>query len=165
MNSRSVVSLTRRYHFAASHRLHAAHLTDAENLKLYGKCNNPYGHGHDYVLELTVSGELDQATGLFVPLAQLDRFVNEKILRLFAYRNINLDVPQFASLVPTTENVAVVIGDLLHQGWREFFGNSPIRPSRVHLQETDRNGFELFLPVLEIEKPSAERNESLMVHA
>src|ERR1700733_14104758 len=108
-----MISLTRRYHFPASHRLHSPRLSDAENARLYGKCNNPFGHGHDYVLELTVSGDLDQATGLLVPLALLDRFAAEKILRLFAYRNINVDVPQFASLVPTTENMVRVIGNLV----------------------------------------------------
>ncbi len=160
-----MISLTRRYSFPASHRLNVGYLSDAENERMYGKCNNPFGHGHDYILEVTVSGELDQATGLLVPLARLDKYVNEKILRLFAYRNINVDVPEFASLVPTTENVARVIGERARRDWVEFFGDLPIRVSRVHLQETDRNGFEVFLPAPEMKTPSAERNESVMVHA
>jgi 6-pyruvoyltetrahydropterin/6-carboxytetrahydropterin synthase len=160
-----MISLTRRYRFPASHRLHAPALSEAENARIYGKCNNPYGHGHDYVLELTVAGELDLATGLLVPLPQLDRFVADKILSQFAYRNINVDVPQFQALVPTTENVVRVIGDLVRLHWAECFGNLPVRPSRVQLQETDRNGFELFLAVPEIEISSAQRNESVMVHA
>ena len=160
-----MISLTRRYHFPASHRLHSPYLSDAENARLYGKCNNPFGHGHDYVLELTVSGELNQQTGLLLPLAKLDGFVTEKILRLFAYRNINVDVPQFANLVPTTENVVRVMGDLVRQHWAECFGDLQVRASRIHVQETDRNGFELLLPAPEIETLAAQRNESVMAHA
>jgi len=161
-----MISLTRRYHFPASHRLHTPLLSEAENSRLYGKCNNPFGHGHDYILELTVSGELDPATGLLVPLVRLDQFVADKILRHFAYRNINLDVPQFASLVPTTENVALVIADLVKGAWRDSFGDLPIRASRVHIQETDRNGFEILIPALKTDILAAEeRNESVIVHA
>jgi 6-pyruvoyltetrahydropterin/6-carboxytetrahydropterin synthase len=160
-----MISLTRRYHFPASHRLHSTLLSEAENSRLYGKCNNPYGHGHDYVLELTVTGELNPATGLLVPLPRLDRFVSDKILSLFAYRNINVDVPQFADLVPTTENVVRVIGNLVRQHWAESFGNLQIHASRIHIQETDRNGFEIHLPAPEIETPSAQRTESVMAHA
>ena len=160
-----MISLTRRYHFPASHRLHSPHLSEAENSRLYGKCNNPFGHGHNYVLELTVAGELHRETGLLVPLAKLDCFVAEKILRLFAYRNINVDVPQFAELVPTTENVVRVIGDLVRQHWAESFGDLRIHASRVQIQETDRNGFELLLSAPEIETFAAQRNESVMVHA
>jgi 6-pyruvoyltetrahydropterin/6-carboxytetrahydropterin synthase len=140
-------------------------LSETENERIYGKCNNPYGHGHDYLLELTVSGKLNPATGLLLPLARLDRFVHDKILRHFAYRNINVDVPQFADLVPTTENVVRVIADLVRQNWAESFGDLPIHASRVHLQETDRNGFELLMPVPEINNSSDRRNESVMVHA
>ncbi len=161
-----MISLTRRYHFSASHRLHSPLISKAENSRLYGKCNNPFGHGHDYVLELTVSGEVDLATGLLVPLARLDGFVAEKILRQFAYRNINVDVPQFASLVPTTENVALVISELVSRDWRESFGDLPIRASRVQIQETERNGFEVLVPAQEIDSPSAaERSESVIVDA
>jgi 6-pyruvoyltetrahydropterin/6-carboxytetrahydropterin synthase len=160
-----MISLTRRYHFSASHRLSTPHLSDAENARLYGKCNNPFGHGHDYVLEITVSGELNPASGLLVPLARLDRFVREKILHLFAYRNINVDVPQFANLVPTTENMVQVIGDLVCDNWAESFGDLRIRASRIHVQETDRNGCELLLPAPELAPPSAQRIESVMIHA
>jgi 6-pyruvoyltetrahydropterin/6-carboxytetrahydropterin synthase len=160
-----MISVTRRYHFPASHRLHSPQLSEAENARLYGKCNNPYGHGHDYTLELTVTGELDAATGLLAPLARLDGFVREKILRLFAYRNINVDVPQFATVVPTTENVVGVIGELVRQHWAESFSDLKIYVSRIQIQETGRNGFELALPAPAIENSSAQRNESVMVHA
>jgi 6-pyruvoyltetrahydropterin/6-carboxytetrahydropterin synthase len=160
-----MISLTRRYRFSASHRLHSPLLSDAENDRVYGKCNNPYGHGHDYALELTVSGELDPATGLLLPTAQLDRFVNEKILRLFSYRNINVDVPEFADLIPTTENVVRVIARIVQRHWPEWFGDLPIRAARVHLQETDRNGFEMFLSTPKLKNSAVERIESVVVHA
>jgi 6-pyruvoyltetrahydropterin/6-carboxytetrahydropterin synthase len=160
-----MISLTRLYRFAASHRLHSPLLSEAENSRIYGKCNNPYGHGHDYVLEFTIAGEVDPASGLLVPLPQLDRFVHEKILRLFAHRNINLDVPQFDGVVPTTENVLEVIGGLIERHWPESFPASKVRVTRLHLQETDRNGFELFLPASKNKNSAAGRNESVMVHA
>jgi 6-pyruvoyltetrahydropterin/6-carboxytetrahydropterin synthase len=159
-----MISLTRRYHFPASHRLHSRQLSARENARLYGKCNNPYGHGHDYVLEFTITGQLNHATGLLVPLTRLDRFVTEKILTAFAYRNINVDVPQFVDLVPTTENVLQVIAELVSRYWEESFGDLKIRVSRVQLQETDRNGFEMLLPARS-EENSARRNERVMVHA
>jgi 6-pyruvoyltetrahydropterin/6-carboxytetrahydropterin synthase len=160
-----MISLTRRYHFPASHRLHAAQFSEAENVRIFGKCNNPFGHGHDYILEVTISGEVDAITGLLVPIARLDEFVAEKVLRLFAYRNLNVDVPQFANLVPTTENMALVIGDLVSRDWTKFFGELPIYASRIHIQETDRNGFEVLLPAPEKKSAFDERNERVMVHA
>src|SRR5258705_5947340 len=88
--------LTRRYHFRASHRLNLPELSPAENQRLFGKCNYPFGHGHDYVLEVTVAGVVDERTGLIVRVSELDQLVREKVLQLFAYRYINEDVPQFA---------------------------------------------------------------------
>lgn len=153
------MTVTRIYRFSASHRLHSAELSESENARLYGKCNNPFGHGHDYVLEVTVAGELDKATGLIVPLPVLDRFVQDIVLRQFAWRNVNLDVPQFARLVPTTENMALVIRDLLNKHWNRYFGDTRARLHRVHIQETDRNGFEVLLT------PSSDNPEPLHVHA
>ncbi len=157
-----VLRLTRRYHFAASHRLHSRELSPAENARLYGKCNNPYGHGHDYVLEVTVGGEIDRTTGLLVPLKEFDDLVEDQVLKLFRNRNINLDVPQFRELVPTTENVALVIAQLLEAGWRDAFGGHTARLERVHIQETERNGFEVVLGDSVAGKKKAKRGE---VHA
>jgi 6-pyruvoyltetrahydropterin/6-carboxytetrahydropterin synthase len=141
-----MISITRRYRFSASHRLHSSRLSSAENQRLYGKCNNPFGHGHDYVLEVTASGAVDSPTGLVLERAKLDRLVEEKILRVFASRNINLDVPEFASLVPTTENIALVIAGILERSWITYLGRQTrARLCRVHLQETERNGFEVLL--------------------
>jgi len=140
-----MIALTRRYSFSASHRLHSPELSPAANVQLYGKCNNPYGHGHNYVLEVTVVGEADPTTGLILSVAAVDRLVTERVLDLFASRNINLDVPQFKKLTATTENVALVIAELLREHWREYLGETAARLSRVYIQETERNGFEVLL--------------------
>ena len=137
--------LTRRYRFSASHRLHSPELTELENAEIYGKCNNPYGHGHDYVLDVTAAGEPHPATGLSLPLAHLDRLVTENVLTLFAYRYINKDVRAFRTQIPTTENVARYIAELLENNWRRYIFNSGARLSRIRLQETDRNSFEILL--------------------
>src|SRR5215475_13229850 len=117
--------LTRRYKFSASHRLHCESMSEEENRRVFGKCNNPFGHGHNYVLEVTISGDPDPSSGLIVPVSQLDRLVADKILRLFHNRYINLDITDFAHLVPTTENVTEVIAGLLKREWREYMGESP----------------------------------------
>jgi 6-pyruvoyltetrahydropterin/6-carboxytetrahydropterin synthase len=138
-------TLTRVYRFSASHRLHISQLTEDENTRLYGKCNNPFGHGHNYVLEVTAEGPVDRETGLAIHVAELDRLVEERVLRLFRDRNINLDVAEFQDLVPTTENIAGVITELLRDNWGEYI-SGPGRLRRVHVQETDRNGFEVWVP-------------------
>jgi 6-pyruvoyltetrahydropterin/6-carboxytetrahydropterin synthase len=161
-----MISATRIYRFSASHRLHSPQLGEAENARLYGKCNNPFGHGHDYALEVTAAGRVDDATGLLFPVSKLDRLVGEKILQLFASRNMNLDVPQFAHLVPTTENVALVIAGLLQRHWKAYLGGHAAHLRRVHIQETDRNGFEVLLAAPErcvILKE--EESESVTIHA
>jgi 6-pyruvoyltetrahydropterin/6-carboxytetrahydropterin synthase len=144
-----MITVTRRYRFSASHRLHSSRLSGAENQRLYGKCNNPFGHGHDYVLGVTASGAVDPITGLILDRAKLDRLVKEKILGVFASRNLNLDVPEFASMVPTTENIALVIAEILERFWNFYLGRETrARLCRVHLQETERNGFEILLPAV-----------------
>jgi len=120
-------------------------LSETENNGLYGKCNNPFGHGHDYVLEVTAEGPVDRETGQVFRLAELDALVRNSVLSLFERRNINLDVPQFQKLVPTTENIAKVISDLLRDNWKAYIAGSS-RLRRVHVQETNRNGFEVWIP-------------------
>jgi 6-pyruvoyltetrahydropterin/6-carboxytetrahydropterin synthase len=141
-----MIAITRRYRFSASHRLHSPALSEPENSRLYGKCNNPFGHGHNYVLEVTAAGNVDPLTGALLPVAKLDRLVQEAVLQKIAHSNLNLDVPQFQRLVPTTENLALVIADLLWQNWEAYLGGIPARLHRLHIQETDRNGFEVVLP-------------------
>lgn len=158
-----MTSLTRLYRFSASHRLHSPFLSDRENAEIFGKCNNPYGHGHDYVLSVTVSGPVDSRTGLLVSVAKLDRLIREIVLDRFAHRNMNVDVTQFSDLVPTTENVVLVIADLLRDSWSEYMPGSAARLHRVHVQETDRNGFELLVPARQARQKV--ETEGLLLHA
>jgi len=131
--------VTRRYRFAASHRLDSAQFSAEENRALYGKCNNPYGHGHDYVLEVSVLGPIDARFGQVVNIAALDRLVNEQILRDFDHRYLNVDVREFQELIPTSENILRVIEDRLRENWpREW-----PRLEAIGLRETARNSFEL----------------------
>jgi len=96
--------LTRRYLFSASHRLHSADMPEDWNRETYGKCNNPYGHGHNYQVEVTVSGAVDPSTGMVCNLVDLDNFVHAEILERFDRQNLNT-LPEFKQLVPTTENL------------------------------------------------------------
>ncbi len=139
------MTLTRRYRFSSSHRLHSPQLNDEENQQVYGKCNNPYGHGHDYVLDVSVSGKLDAATGRIVDLDTLDQVVGNHIVNCFEHRNLNADIPAFQSMVPTTENVAVEIGRRLTEAWPDAFGNTGTLLKKIRIRETPRNIFELTL--------------------
>jgi 6-pyruvoyltetrahydropterin/6-carboxytetrahydropterin synthase len=136
-----MMRVTRRYRFAASHRLNAAQLSEVENRELYGKCNNPYGHGHDYVLEVTAAGPLDPATGLAVNTRVLDRLVTDQVVRDFDHRYLNVDVADFGKLVPTSENIIRVIEDRLKGHWRDAFPGEWPRLEAVRLRETRRNLF------------------------
>ena len=129
------IELGRRYHFSASHRLHSAHLTDEENGRIFGKCNNPFGHGHNYVLEVSVSGPIDPATGMIANLADLDGFVEKAVLQVFDHKSLNEDVAAFREKVPTTENVCIDIYERLK-------GFSLAKLERVRIEETRNNSFE-----------------------
>ena len=135
------MTLTRRYRFSSSHRLHASQLDDETNRRVYGKCNNPYGHGHDYVLEVSVRGRFDHETGRVVDLDILDRVVREQVLDAFDHRNMNVEVAAFAAVVPTTENVAVEITRRLAGAWPD----AASRIERIRIHETPRNIFEVSL--------------------
>jgi 6-pyruvoyltetrahydropterin/6-carboxytetrahydropterin synthase len=129
--------LTRRYRFAASHRLNTEALTAEENASLYGKCNNPFGHGHDYVLDVSVEGPVD-ASGQIVGRAALDALVEQQVLERLDHRNLNCDLPELRDRVATTENLAAVIEELLQGQW-----SLAARLARVRISETARNTFEL----------------------
>jgi 6-pyruvoyltetrahydropterin/6-carboxytetrahydropterin synthase len=133
-----LIRLTRLYRFCASHRLHAAAFSDAENRALYGKCNNPHGHGHDYVLEVSVRGPVDPESGRVADLAALDALVREQVLEAFDHRDLNAEVPAFATCVPTTENLALEIQARLKDRW------AGPRLDRIRIQETKRNSLELY---------------------
>jgi 6-pyruvoyltetrahydropterin/6-carboxytetrahydropterin synthase len=131
------VKLTKRYRFSASHRLDTPALSVEQNRKLYGKCNNPYGHGHDYVLDVTVTGSPDES-GQIVARDALDAVVGQRILARFDHHNLNMDIAELAGVVPTTESLAVVIEKALRDGWP-----LPAKLDRVRISETERNIFEL----------------------
>ena len=129
--------LGRRYTLSASHRLHADALSDEENRAAYGKCNNPHGHGHNYVVEVLVGGAVDRETGMVVNLADLDAVVGVRVLERFDHKNLNLD-PAFAKRVPTTENFCRVVFGLL----KNALPNGELEHVRV--EETENNFFECY---------------------
>src|ERR1700730_13807808 len=133
----------RRYRFAASHRLHSDSLTEQENRELYGKCNNPYGHGHEEVWELPVAVPRDSETGLVIQVFLLDKLVSEQVLRDFDHRYFNADVREFVELVPTSENIIRVIEGRLKACWKTMFPGTWPRLDKIRLQETKRNSFQL----------------------
>src|SRR3989337_998924 len=104
-----MISLTRRAEFSASHYYHSPALSPEENLRLYGKCNNPHGHGHNYVFEVTVGGEIDPASGMVMDLKQLKEVISREVLTLLDHRFLNKEVPVFQHVIPTTENIAIEI--------------------------------------------------------
>ena len=137
-----MVYLTRRYRFSAGHRLHNDVLSTEENRRVYGKCNNPNGHGHNYLLEVTVAGPIDPATGMVFDLVTLDGIVHEQVLDKFDHRNLNLDVENFRTRVPTTENLCLEIYDLLRNPIEQGAAGQRARLDRVGLEETSLNSFE-----------------------
>ena len=127
--------LTRRYMFSASHRLHSDAMSEVENAATYGKCNNPHGHGHNYALEVTVSGPVEGSTGMVCNLVDLDGFVEREILQRFDLQNLNTRA-EFARTVPTTENLCTTIYDILQRGFTHA------HLDRVRIEETMMNSFE-----------------------
>jgi len=127
--------LSRRYLFSASHRLHSEAMSSAENQATYGKCNNPYGHGHNYIVEITVSGPVDPKTGMVCNLADLDAFVEREVLARYGHENLNT-LQEFTQEVPTTENLCIKIYEILHHGFLSA------HLDRVRIEETMMNSFE-----------------------
>jgi 6-pyruvoyltetrahydropterin/6-carboxytetrahydropterin synthase len=137
-----VFRVTRRYRFAASHRLHAAALSEEENRALYGKCNHPYGHGHNYVIEVSARGPADEA-GRAVDLGLLDGLVERHVVAELDHRDLNSEVARFASEVPTSENLAREVCRRLKQNWSGVFAGEWPRLERVRVGETRKNTFEI----------------------
>lgn len=125
----------RRYMLSASHRLHTRALSDEENRTAYGKCNNPHGHGHNYVLEVMAGGPVDPATGMVVDMVRLDELVSRCVIERFDHRNLNLD-PLFAHKVPTTENLCRAVFALLRDGLPAG------TLEHVRVEETENNFFQ-----------------------
>jgi len=127
--------LTRRYRFSASHRLNNTGMSAEENRATYGKCNNPHGHGHNYALEVTVSGPVDDRTGMVCNLVDLDGFVEREVVARYDLENLNT-LEEFAQAVPTTENLCIEIFEILRRGFQLA------HLERVRLDETMMNSFE-----------------------
>jgi 6-pyruvoyltetrahydropterin/6-carboxytetrahydropterin synthase len=127
--------MTRRYLFSASHRLHNNEMSAEENQTVYGKCNNPHGHGHNYSVEVTVSGQVDQRTGMICNLVDLDQFVHANILERFGHQNLNM-LAEFQGVVPTTENLCVEIFEVLERDFHYA------QVDKIRVEETMLNSFE-----------------------
>jgi 6-pyruvoyltetrahydropterin/6-carboxytetrahydropterin synthase len=126
------VTVTRRVHFNAAHRLHSPALSPEENRRAFGACNNPNYHGHNYELEISVEGDVDPVTGFVVDLGEVKRVAEAAVLSALDHKNLNLDVPAFATLNPTAENIVVVI-------WGMLADVLPGRLVELTLWETPRN--------------------------
>lgn len=135
-NGTWIMTLTRVYEFAASHRLHAPQLSDAENASMFGKCNNPAGHGHNYTLEVTVEGEPDPRTGMMVDLGRLDKTVDDLVVERYDHKHLNVDLPEFQNIAPTSEVIAAEI-------FKRLDGQVPGKLNRIRLYETARSYFEI----------------------
>lgn len=128
-----LVYVTRRLHFSAAHRLHADLLTDDENRRVYGLCNNPLGHGHNYEVEVTVCGEPDPVTGMVIDLKDLKEVMEREVIDKLDHKHLNFDVEFMRGIVPTAENIAVAI-------WRQVVDKLPSgRLYEIRLYETPRN--------------------------
>ncbi|HYV96206.1 MAG TPA: 6-carboxytetrahydropterin synthase [Gemmatimonadaceae bacterium] len=127
------LTVTRRLHFNAAHRVHNATLSDAENRELFGKCNNPNWHGHNYLLEVSVTGPIDPKTGYVLDLAKLRDLVERELVSHLDHKNLNLDVPFMSGTNPTTENLVVACWKVLEPHIE------PARLRRLRLWETDNN--------------------------
>ena len=137
-----MIRLTRKYQFAASHRLHAERLSDEENRDIFGKCNNPFGHGHNYQLEVSVRGEIDAISGCAVDTAALDRLVKDQVISPMHHANLNRDIAEFAGIVPTSENLGIVVDNRLRRAWLNACPGGP-ELETIRIYETERSIIEL----------------------
>jgi 6-pyruvoyltetrahydropterin/6-carboxytetrahydropterin synthase len=130
----SMVYLTRKIEFSAAHLYHNPAFSAEENRRVFGKCNNPNGHGHNYVLEVTVGGEPDPATGMVLDLKQLKEILEREVMERMDHRFLNYEVAELAGQIPTCENIAAVIWRLLDPKINPEAGGG--RLARVRLWET-----------------------------
>ena len=140
-----MIRVTRRYRFSASHRLHSPELSAEENRETYGKCNNPFGHGHNYVLCVSAAGPLDEISGRVLDPRTLDSLVERVVLRPLDHRDLNTQAPEFAdgAQAPTSECLAIVVRERLQRAWSETFPAGMPVLDHVHLEETKKNTFDL----------------------
>lgn len=130
-----MIYLTRKFHFSATHRIYNPALSDEENYKLFGKCSNPNGHGHNYVLEVTVAGEIDERTGYVIDINDIKKITEAEVIDKVDHKNLNLDVGFMSGLIPTTENI-------IEQFWKILVGkisNGKVKLYSLKLFETENN--------------------------
>ena len=127
------ISVTRKEHFNCAHRLHNPNWSDEKNSSFYGKCNNPNYHGHNYNLEVTITGALNEESGYLIDMKLLSDIIKEEILNPFDHKNLNLDVEDFKNLNPTAENMAIVMYNKLKNRLDNHF------EIKIKLYETERN--------------------------
>ncbi len=138
--ARPVAHLSRRYRFSASHRLHVDRLGEEGNRSLFGKCNNPFGHGHNYFVQVTLSGPVDEQTGMVINLADLDAFAATELIEPFDSSNLN-QLPAFGNSVPSTENLCFVLWEVFTRFAAE---HTPAKLVRLRVEETNNNAFDYF---------------------
>ena len=131
------VSVSRKEHFNAAHRLYRKDWSDEKNLEVFGLCSNPLYHGHNYVLEVTVSGEIDPETGYVMDLKILKQIIREEVIDAFDHHNLNEDTEEFKNLNPTAENIAAVIYQKIRKRLDSKYD------LKIRLFETERNFVEL----------------------
>jgi 6-pyruvoyltetrahydropterin/6-carboxytetrahydropterin synthase len=132
--------IIRREHFSAAHRLYLPELTDSENFEIFGKCSNPNWHGHNYILYVTIRGEVDPSTGLIIHLRHVSKLIDEKILQKVDHKNLNLEVDFLSGKVPTSENIAAGI-------WHELVGEIAAMGAQLHcirLEQSENNIIEYY---------------------
>jgi len=127
------VAIFRKEHFNSAHRLHSRQLSDAENALVFGKCNYPNYHGHNYELIVKVTGEVDDRTGFVINMKDLSALIKENVIEKFDHKNLNLDTVEFKSLNPTTENITKVIYNILREKLDKRYD------LKITLYETERN--------------------------
>ncbi len=138
-----IVHFSRRYRFSASHRLHVPSFTDEQNREIYGKCNNPYGHGHNYVVEVTVSGPVDAETGFVVDMPRLDALVRRELIDRFGCTHLNADKAFAGTFVPSTENFVAEADRVLRDAVPLLDPRGRLRLANIRVEETGNNSFDL----------------------
>ncbi len=134
-----MIRLSQKFEFSAAHRLHNPSLSDIANRELFGKCNNPFGHGHNYEIQVTVAGIPNEKTGQLIPVEALERIVEEQVIGAFDHKHLNFEVPEFQSLNPTVENIAQVI----FQRLAPALSQTPAKLARVTVWETPKTWAEV----------------------
>ena len=140
---RPLVHFTRRYRLSASHRLHSPGMSDQQNYETYGKCNNPFGHGHNYYIEITVAGPVDPETGFVVDLAKLDSMAKRELLDRFDGTHLNADVTFSSEFVPSTENLAVEVERVFRREIPKLDASGRLHLYNIRIEETGNNSFDL----------------------